>query len=109
VSPGRGRDTAVRVLPDALVEVLVCPQSKQPLIYFPRGEADRDEADGFLLCPASRLRYPIQGGVPVMLVDEASRLDPAAVEALLARARQLGLRLPDPAPAAKPADPSRSA
>jgi len=81
------------VLADALLEVLVCPKSKQPLIYFPRGEADRDEADGFLLCPASRLRYPIREGVPVMLVDEATPVEPATVDTLVARARQLGLRL----------------
>ena len=67
------------------------------MIYFPRGEADRDEADGFLLCPASRLRYPIQDGVPVMLAEEAVALDAAAVESLMARARQLGLRIPEAA------------
>ena len=81
------------MLTEALLEVLVCPRSKQPLIYFPRGEADRDEADAFLLCPASRLRYPIKNGVPVMLVDEAAPVDEAALEALVARAKQLGLRL----------------
>jgi uncharacterized protein YbaR (Trm112 family) len=85
------------VLPDALLEVLVCPKSKQPLIYFPRGEADRDEADAFLLCPASRLRYPIQDGVPVMLVEEAAGVDAVAVEVLVARARQLGLAVPEKA------------
>lgn len=84
------------MLPDALLEVLVCPKSKQPLIYFPRGEGDRDEADAFLLCPASRLRYSIQDGVPVMLVEEAAPVDAAAAEALVARARQLGLRVPEP-------------
>jgi uncharacterized protein YbaR (Trm112 family) len=81
------------VLADALLDVLVCPRSKQPLIYFPRGEDDRDEAGGFLLCPASRLRYPIRDGVPVMLADEATPIEPAKVDALVARARQLGLRL----------------
>jgi uncharacterized protein YbaR (Trm112 family) len=90
------------VLPEELVEVLVCPKSKQPLIYFPRGEADRDEADAFLLCPASRLRYPVHDGVPVMLVDEASDVSAPAVEALLARARQLGLRLPGSEPTVRP-------
>ncbi|HEY0477881.1 MAG TPA: Trm112 family protein [Kofleriaceae bacterium] len=85
----------MRVLPDALLEVLVCPKSRQRLIYFPRGEADRHETEGFLLCPASRLRYPIHDGVPVMLVDEAIGVDAAALEALVARARQLGLRLPE--------------
>ena len=84
------------MLPNDLVDVLVCPRSKQPLIYFPRGEADRDEADGFLLCPGSRLRYPIHDGVPVMLVDEAADLAPRAVEVLLGRARELGLRVPSP-------------
>ena len=81
------------MLADALLEVLVCPKSKQPLIYFPRGEADRDETDGFLLCPASRLRYPIRDGVPVMLIDEASPVDGMALDALVARARELGLRI----------------
>ena len=77
------------VLPNDLVEVLVCSKSKQPLIYFPRGEADRDEAEAFLLCPASRLRYPIQDGVPVMLIEEAIEVTAQAVEALLARAKEL--------------------
>ena len=86
------------MLADALLDVLVCPKSKQPLIYFPRGEEDRDEAQAFLLCPASRLRYPIRDGVPVMLVDEATRVDPAQVAALVARARELGLRLTGDAP-----------
>ena len=80
------------MLPSELVRVLVCPKSKQPLIYFPRGETDRDEADAFLLCPASRLRYPVRDGVPVLLVEEAVAVAASAVEALVARARELGLR-----------------
>lgn len=94
------------MLAEALLEVLVCPRSKQPLIYFPRGEADRDEADAFLFCPASRLRYPIKNGVPVMLVDEAVQVDDAAGEALVARAKQLGLGFTGRPPAG---DGSRSA
>lgn len=90
------------MLPIDLVEVLVCPKSKQPLIYFPRGEADSDEADAFLLCPASRLRYPILDGVPVMLIEEALEVTPQAVEALLARARQLGLQLGGPETTPRP-------
>jgi uncharacterized protein YbaR (Trm112 family) len=87
------------MLPDELVAIMVCPQSRQPVVYFPRGEADRDEADGFLFCPASRLRYPIQDGVPVMLVEEATEVSSGTATALLTRARELGLRLPavDPA------------
>jgi uncharacterized protein len=79
------------MLPANVVDLLVCPKSRRALLYFPRGDADRDEADAFLLCPASRLRYPIQDGVPVLLVDEATEITPGEVEALLARARELGL------------------
>jgi uncharacterized protein len=84
----------IRVLPDELLEVLVCPKSKQPLIYFPRGDADRDEADGFLLCPVSRLRYRIEDGVPVLLLEEAVPVAAPALTALVARARELGLPVP---------------
>ncbi len=82
------------MLPDELVAIMVCPQSRQPVVYFPRGDADRNEADAFLFCPASRLRYPIEDGVPVLLVEEATEVSAAAAAALLARARELGLRLP---------------
>jgi uncharacterized protein YbaR (Trm112 family) len=64
------------------------------MVYFPRGEADRDEADGFFLCPASRLRYRIDGGVPALLVDEAAELAAPEVERLLSRARELKLLIP---------------
>ncbi|MGH9887239.1 MAG: Trm112 family protein [bacterium] len=73
---------------------MVCPRSKQPVVYFPRGEADRDEADGFLFCPASRLRYPIQDGVPVMLAEEATEVSASAAAQLVARAKELGLSVP---------------
>jgi uncharacterized protein YbaR (Trm112 family) len=79
---------------DTLLTVLACPKSKQPLVYFPKGEDGSDEAAGFLLCPASRLRYRIDGGVPVMLVEEAQELEGREVERLLERARTLGLPIP---------------
>ncbi len=83
-------------LPESLLAVLACPKSKQPLVYFPRGEAGdgAGEDAGFLLCPASRLRYRIEAGVPVLLVDEAQEVEPREVERLLARARALGLQTP---------------
>ncbi|MGN6105796.1 MAG: Trm112 family protein [Kofleriaceae bacterium] len=82
------------MLPKELLDGLVCAKSKQPLIYFPRGDADTGEADGYLLCPASRLRYRIEHGFPVMLPEEAAELAPEVVERLIARARQLGLTVP---------------
>ncbi len=67
-----------------LLAILRCPESRQPLIYFPDEE--------FLLCPASGLRYRIDDGIPVMLVEEAERLAAADVERLVAKAGELGLR-----------------
>ena len=71
-----------------------CPKSKQPLVYFPRGEDDRDPATAFYLCPASRLRYRCEGGVPVFLIEEAVAVSPAEVDRLVHRARELGLEVP---------------
>ncbi len=79
------------MLPKDLVDILVCPKSKAPLLYFPRGENDEDEGTGFLVCPASRLRYRIENGVPVMLVEEATELPSATVERLVSRAAELGI------------------
>lgn len=65
------------VSPD-LLAILVCPESKEPLIHVPAGVAGPGE---YLFCPASRLRYRVDDGIPVMLVEEAERLDePAAAE-----------------------------
>jgi uncharacterized protein YbaR (Trm112 family) len=50
-----------------LLEVLVCPLTKTPLIY----DAERQE----LISKAAGLAYPIRDGIPVMLPDEARKLD----------------------------------
>ena len=65
-----------------LLEILACPESKKPLIYF--------EKEEFLFCPDSRLKYFIKDGIPVMLVDEAERLDEAACAALATEAKEKG-------------------
>lgn len=75
--------TRVMPLSKDLLDILVCPESKQPLIYF--------ESEGFLLCPASRRKYRIDDGIPVMLVEESEALAPGAVDALVAQAREHGL------------------
>jgi uncharacterized protein YbaR (Trm112 family) len=43
-----------------------------------------------LLCPASRLRYRIDDGVPVLLVEEATEVSANEVERLLKQAKDLG-------------------
>lgn len=50
-----------------LLEILVCPLCKGPLVY--RKEAQE------LVCKADRLAFPINDGIPVMLADEARRLE----------------------------------
>lgn len=50
-----------------LLEILVCPISKTPLIY------DRQKQE--LISKAAGLAYPIRDGIPIMLVDEARPLE----------------------------------
>jgi len=55
-----------------LLEILVCPVTKGPLIY----DKERQE----LISKSARLAYPIRDGIPVMLEEEARRLEPAEYE-----------------------------
>ena len=57
-----------------LLEMLVCPVTKGPLVY------DRERSE--LLSRAARLAYPIRDGIPVMLEEEARKLSPEEWEAL---------------------------
>lgn len=51
-----------------LLEVLVCPLTKGPLVY------DRESQE--LISEKAGLAFPIRDGIPIMLVDEARRLEP---------------------------------
>ena len=55
-----------------LFDILVCPVTKGPLIY------DKEKQE--LISKSARLAYPIRDGIPVMLEDEARRLEPAEYE-----------------------------
>jgi uncharacterized protein YbaR (Trm112 family) len=72
-----------------LLEILRCPESQGELIYFANGSTNGN--DEFLFCPDSKLRYRIDEGIPVMLIDDAERLDDAACAALSTKASELGL------------------
>lgn len=52
-----------------LIELLVCPVCKGPLLRGDEGQS--------LVCPADRLAFPIRDGIPVMLENEAVSLDTA--------------------------------
>ncbi len=49
-----------------LLEILVCPMTKGPLIY--------DREAGELISRSAQLAYPIRDGIPVMLPEEARPL-----------------------------------
>jgi uncharacterized protein YbaR (Trm112 family) len=51
-----------------LLDILVCPLCKGPLVY--------RKAEQELICKACRLAYPIRDDIPVMLEDEARKVPP---------------------------------
>ena len=54
-----------------LLEVLACPKCKGPVeLKGVAGESPNERGDA-LECPACRLRYRIDDGIPVMLIDES--------------------------------------
>jgi hypothetical protein len=52
-----------------LLEILVCPLTKTTLEY------DRERQE--LISRAAKLAYPIRDGIPIMLPEEARKLDEA--------------------------------
>jgi hypothetical protein len=60
-----------------LLDILVCPVTKGPLLY--------DKQAQELVSIESGLAYPIRDGIPVMLEDEARRLSADEIEAWRAK------------------------
>lgn len=60
-----------------LLEILVCPRSKKPLVL----DGDRLVSTD----PETRLAYRIENGIPIMLLDEAVALDPEEWRAVMER------------------------
>ncbi|MEM1382578.1 MAG: Trm112 family protein [Pseudomonadota bacterium] len=50
-----------------LLESLVCPATGSLLTY--------DDAAGELISKAASLAYPIRSGIPIMLIDEARKIE----------------------------------
>jgi uncharacterized protein len=91
-------------LDPTLLEILACPDDKEPVIYQKEGEAER------LTCTKCGKRYPVRDGIPVMLIDEATP-GPLPTQAEIDAWAPLGRpaeprRLP---PASQPARRSRAA
>ena len=67
-----------------LLEILACPEDKGPLLYF----ADEDR----LYNPRLHRSYAVRDGIPVMLIDEATTVDDAEHQRLVAKAEAEGVR-----------------
>ena len=67
-------ETASAEIDPKLLEILVCPQTRGPLVY------DRERAE--LLSKKALLAYPIRDGVPIMLAEEARALTDQEIERL---------------------------
>lgn len=56
-----------------LLDILVCPICKGPLVY--------DKKAQELICKPDKLAYPIRDGIPIMWADEARELNAALSDA----------------------------
>jgi uncharacterized protein len=70
-------------LDQLLLDILACPEDKGPLYYF--------EDEDILLNPRLKRTYAIRDDIPIMLIDEATTIDDAEVERLLAKAEAEGI------------------
>ena len=50
-----------------LLDILACPKCKGEITLTPAGDG--------LVCGACKLLYPIKDDIPIMLIDEAQRLE----------------------------------
>jgi uncharacterized protein YbaR (Trm112 family) len=66
-----------------LLEILACPEDKGPLYYL----ADEDA----LYNPRLKRRYDVRDDIPVMLIDEATTVDDAEHERVMAKVEAEGI------------------
>ncbi|MFD4368694.1 Trm112 family protein [Rhodococcus sp. NPDC058521] len=66
-----------------LLSILACPQDKGPLLLID---------DEVLYNPRLRRAYPIENGIPVLLIDEGRDVGEEEHESLVARAQPNGGR-----------------
>ncbi len=54
-------------IPEELLEILACPNCKGDLI--------NDEINSELVCKNCNLAYAVKDGIPVMIIDEARKIN----------------------------------
>ena len=67
-----------------LLAILACPEDKGPLYYL--------EDEDALYNPRLKRRYDVRDDIPVMLIDEATTVDDAEHERILAKVEAEGLQ-----------------
>lgn len=75
--------TTADELDPRLLEILACPEDKGPLLYFV------DEQ--LLYNPRLHRSYAVRDGIPVMLIEEATAVDDAEHDRLVAKAEAEGI------------------
>lgn len=67
-APNENQGRSAQEMPDPkLLELLVCPLTKAPLIY----DAQRSE----LISKAAKLAFPIRSGIPLMTIEAARQIE----------------------------------
>lgn len=54
-------------LSQELLDILVCPVTRQELVY--------DKENNELISNSAKLAYPIKDGIPIMLPEEARKIE----------------------------------
>ena len=67
LSSEKGENREQKMVDPKLLEILVCPLSKAPLVY--------DKRANELISKSAGLAFPIRNGVPILLIDEARQLE----------------------------------
>ena len=70
-------------LDSRLLDILACPEDKGPLLYF--------EAENALYNPRLQRRYDVRDNIPIMLIDEATAVESAEHDRLMALAAAEGI------------------
>jgi len=61
------KETTMSTISEELLEILVCPKCK--------GAVHLVRAENVLVCDRCRLAYEIRDGIPIMLIEEARRVE----------------------------------
>ena len=67
LSSEKGENREQKMVDPKLLEILVCPASKAPLVY--------DKTANELISKSAGVAFPIRNGVPILLIDEARQLE----------------------------------